>query len=171
LILCKRLNPFGLLGYYIFVRSLDHTEQMVWNDVTGVSRRSFARIAEKIRQRYAFNVRILSQRVTAEGVVTAETEWTIESDKVNRNVALVMLPVGLSPLLGVPIRILTSNLRAIVLTGVVLWLASCAAMISIYRTQGGSREQPLSIAIPVWTLWFICVFSAGVLATGAWTQL
>src|ERR1017187_3551693 len=38
LILCRRLAYGGVQGYYMLVRAPDGTEQVVWNDVTGVTR-------------------------------------------------------------------------------------------------------------------------------------
>lgn len=48
LIFCRRLAYGGILGYYIIVRAPNGAEQIVWNDLTGVTRGRWSRVAKEI---------------------------------------------------------------------------------------------------------------------------
>jgi hypothetical protein len=164
LILCRRLAYGGLDGYYMIVRGPDGSEQVVWNDVTGVSRRWWARIANDIKERYPLRVRLVSQIVSDQGI--AETEWTAQTDRANRRLFRMIVGPALSPWLGVGVRLVTSNPRTIVLFGAVLWLIGSGIFLYIYRTQQVSKKETPALAIFVWSVQFASLYSVAVLITG-----
>ena len=164
LIFCRRLAYGGLDGYYIIVRAPDGSEQVIWNDVTGVSRRRWSRIANDIREYQQFRARLVSQTISAQGV--EETEWTAETDKAKWKIFRVAIGPALSPWLGIAVRVITANPTAIVLTGVLLWLIGSGAFLYIYRTQPVSKEQSSVAAILLWTFQFTLLYAATVLITG-----
>jgi hypothetical protein len=148
----------------MIARAPDGTEQVVWNDVTGVSRRWWARIANDIKERYPLRVRLVSQIVSDQGI--AESEWTAQTDRANWRLARMMIGPALSPWLGVGARLVTSNPRTIVLFGAVLWLISSAVFRYIYRTQQVSKKETPALAIFVWSVQFVSFYSVAVLVTG-----
>jgi hypothetical protein len=164
LILCRRLAYGGLDGYYMIARAPGGTEQVVWNDVTGVSRRWWARIANEISERYGLKVRLVSQIVSDQGI--AESEWTAQTDRANWRLLRLMIGPALSPWFGVGARLITSNPRTIVLFGAVLWLISSAVFLYIYRTQQVSKKETPALAIFVWSVQFVSFYSVAVLVTG-----
>jgi hypothetical protein len=163
-ILCRRLAYGGLDGYYMIVRAPDGAEQVVWNDVTGVSRRWWARIANEIKERYRLNVRLVSQVVSDQGMV--ESEWSAETDRANWRLVRMMIGPALSPWLGVGVRFVTSSPRTIALAGAVLWLASVATFLYVYRAQNVSKKETPALAIFAWSVQFVVFYSVAVLVTG-----
>jgi hypothetical protein len=165
LILCRRMAYGGLDGYYMIVRAPNGTEQIIWNDVTGVSRRWWSRIAADIRQRYQLRVRLVSQTISTDGV--EETEWTSETGKTNWKVLRVVIVPGLSPWLGILVRYLTPSPTVIVLIGVVLWLIGSVSFLYVYSMKDVSREVSPALTIFVWTIPFAIFYVVGVLVTGS----
>ena len=164
LIFCRRRAYGGLDGYYMIVRAPDGAEQVVWNDVTGVSRRWWTRIANEIKERYQLNVRLVSQVVSDQGM--AESEWSVETDRANWRPFRMLIGPALSPWLGIAVRFVTSSPRTIALFGAVLWLVSSATFIYIYRTQDVSKKETPALAIFAWSVQFVVLYSVAVLVTG-----
>lgn len=165
LILCRRFEYGGIQGYYMIVRSPGGTEKVIWNDVTGVTRSRWSRIASEIGERSRLKVRLVSQFVSNSGI--EETEWTAQSDKGKWRFLRLMAGPGLAPWLGIGIRILTPKPWSIAGIGVILWLAGCAMFLYVYQNYEVSKEESPPITIFVWTIQFILVYASAVLLTGA----
>jgi hypothetical protein len=168
LILCRRFEYGGIQGYYMIVRAPDGAEQIIWNDVTGVTRRQWSRIANEIGKRSQLKVRLVSQTVSTSGI--EETDWTALSDKGKWKFLRLMVGPALAPWLGIGIRFLTPKLWSIALAGTILWLAGCAMFWYIYRTVEISKEESPAITILVWTIQFITLYVLAVLFTGAFLK-
>jgi hypothetical protein len=165
LALCRRYAYGGIQGYYILVRAPDGTEQEVWNDVTGVTFGSWSKVASGLRERCQLKVRLVTQTISDKGI--EETDWTALTDKNKWKMLRIMIGPSLAPWLGIGVRFFTSNLIAILVIGLALWLIAATMFWYIYRTQEVSKEQTLPVTIFVWTLQFIAFYAVSVLVTGA----
>jgi hypothetical protein len=168
IVLCRRLAYGGLQGYYLLVRAPDGTEQEVWNDVTGVIRGRWSRVATEIGERCQLRVRLITQTISDKG--TEETDWTALTDKNKRKMLRIMVGPAVAPWLGIGVRLLTSNLFLILAFGLALWAIGASVFWYIYRTQEVSKEQSLPFAILVWTLQFITFYVVSVLVTGTFIK-
>ena len=168
LILCRRLAYGGVQGYYMLVRAPDGTEQVVWNDVTGVTRGRWSRVATGIRERCQLRVHFVTQTISDEG--TEETDWTALTDKNIWKMLKMMVGPAVAPWLGIGVRLLTSNLISILVVGLILWLIGTSILWHIFHTREVSKEQSLPLTIFVWTLQFITFYVVSVLVTGALTK-
>ena len=165
LVLCRRYAFGGIQGYYILVRAPNGTEQEVWNDVTGVTFRSWSKVASGLSERCQLKVRLVTQTISDKGI--EETDWTALTDKNKWKMLRIMIGPSLAPWLGIGARFLTSNPVVILVFGLALWLIGASMFWYIYRTQEVSKEQTLAITIFVWTLQFIAFYAVSVLITGA----
>ncbi len=165
LVLCRRYAYGGVQGYYMLVRAPNGTEQIVWNDVTGVTRGRWSRIATGIRERCQLRVRLVTQTISEKGI--EETDWTALNDKNKWKMLSIMVGPAVAPWLGIGVRLLTSNLVSILVFGLALWLIGASIFRYIYRTQEVSKEQSLPLTIFVWTFQFITIYVLSVLVTGA----
>jgi len=165
LVLCRRHAYGALQGFYILVRAPDGTEQEVWNDVTGVTRGRWSRVATEIKERCRLRVRLVTQTISDKGI--EEADWTALTDKDQWNILKIMAGPAIAPWLGIGIRIVTSDLMTILVSGFALWLIGAGMFWYIYRTREISKEQTLSLTIFVWTLQFIALYVVSVLLTGA----
>ena len=168
LILCRRFEYGGIQGYYMIVRAPNGAEQIIWNDVTGVTRSGWSRIADEIGKRSQLKVRLVSQSVSNSSV--EETDWTALSDKGKWKFLRLMVGPALAPWLGIGVRFLTPKPWSIATIGAILWFSGCATYWYIYRTYEVSKEQTAPITIFVWTIQFITLYVSAVLLTGAFMK-
>jgi hypothetical protein len=168
LILCRRFAYGGIQGYYMIVRAPDGVEKVIWNDVTGVTRSRWERIAREIGERSRLKVRLVSQSVSNHGI--EEADWTAQSDKGKWKAFRMMAGPAVAPWLGIGIRVLTPKPWSIAVIGAILWIAGCAMFWYIYRTYEISKEQSPPITILVWTIQFITLYVSAVLLTGAFMK-
>lgn len=168
LILCRRFEYGGIQGYYMIVRAPNGAEQIIWNDVTGVTRSWWSRVATEIGKQSQLKVRLVSQTVSNSGV--EETDWTALSDKGKLKLFRLMVGPALSPWLGIGVRYLTPKPWSIATIGALLWFAGCAMFWYIYRTYEVSKEESPPITILVWTIQFITLYVSAVLLTGAFMK-
>jgi hypothetical protein len=152
----------------MLVRAPDGTEQVVWNDVTGVTRGRWSRVATGIRERCQLRVHFVTQTISDEG--TEETDWTALTDKNIWKMLKMMVGPAVAPWLGIGVRLLTSNLISILVVGLILWLIGTSILWHIFHTREVSKEQSLPLTIFVWTLQFITFYVVSVLVTGALTK-
>ena len=78
----------------------------------------------------------------------------------------MMIGPALSPWLGVAVRFVTSSPRTIALVGAVLWLASVAIFLYVYRRQDVSKKEKPALAILAWSVQSVVLYSVAVLVTG-----
>ncbi len=165
LIFCRRLAYGGILGYYIIVRAPNGAEQIVWNDLTGVTRGRWSRVAKEIGERCQLPARVVTQNVSDAG--TEETEWTAQTDSNKWKVMRIMVGPALAPFLGIVFRLFTSRARLLFLMGAVLWILSVGIFWYLYRTQEVSKEQAFPLMVFTWTIQFTTFYVLAVLVTGA----
>jgi hypothetical protein len=164
ILLSRQLTDSGVNCYMVIVRTPNRTDQVVWNEMTGVSRRWWNHIANEITGRYQIPVRLITQHLSGRDI--EETEWTAESNKGRWKNLWIKIGPTLSPLLGIPTRMFTSNPWIIVLAGTFFWLADIAVLRYIYRTRTISKEQSFSLMVFVWTLQFVTFYAVVVIVTG-----
>jgi hypothetical protein len=155
----------GFDGYYVILRTPGGTDRVLWNDLSGMSRRYCERVAQEIRGMYQLDAHLVRQVVSNEGI--QETDWSSESDRVLRDNIKLMIGPALFPYLGIAVRLLTSDPWKIALVGVLLWIVGISVFCYFYRTHEVAKEQSLSTTGLVWTLQFVGFYAVTVLATSA----
>lgn len=164
LVFCRRTAYGTLDGYYITLRAKDGSEQLLWNSANGISWRRRMQIAKELEQRFKLHVRQVKQDVAPGG--TEETEWTAEIDKrVWKNIGMALIP-ALMPFLGIAVRLLTDDPKAIALMGVVLWICGAGTYWLLFRISRVQPDQHLALAIFVWTMTYIPFYLIAAFGTG-----
>lgn len=168
LVFCRR-TAYGVLdGYYVTLRMQDGSEQVLWNSINGISRRRRTRIAKEVEERFGLHVRQIKQNATPGAF--EETEWAATIEKRGwRNIGMAMV-AGLIPFLGVPVRLLTGNEKAIALVGVILWVCVTGMYWSLYRLNHvplNSKDQNFFLGLLVWTMSYIPFYLIAVVGTRA----
>jgi hypothetical protein len=165
LLFCRHLGYGALIDYKLILRTPNQPEQVLWTYPNNLfSRQRREDISTEAHRRFGLHVRAVTHEVNARGV--AETPWTEEVEKqLWKNLKWALLP-GLSPWLGIPVGLLTSDLRKIVVIGLILWMCG-GTLLWLYSRIAAVRPEPMpAITLLVWTLQFIPLYIAAALATG-----
>jgi len=166
LVISRRTAYGALDGYYVTLRAKNGSEEVLWNSINGIGRRRRARIVRDLEGRFGLDVLQVKQDRTPGA--HSETEWNTTFDKGQwKNAGLALVP-GFMPFLGVPVRLLTGDVRILVLMGFVLWFLGAAAYWVVFRlsrTRGISKDQNLPLTLFVWTMTYIPFYIIAVVGT------
>jgi hypothetical protein len=165
LLFCRKSAYGAFDGYYVILRTPGSPDVMLWTAESGISRRTWERVANEVREVHRLNCRLIRQVVGNEG--TQETEWTAKSDRIRWENVKWIGPPSVFAWLGIPARLFTGNLWAIILVGVMLWIVGFSLFWHFFRTHEVAKGQGLAATTLVWTVQFVALFAVMALVTNA----
>jgi hypothetical protein len=165
LLFCRKSAYGAFDGYYVILRTPNTSDLVLWNAESGISRRSWDRVAHNIRELHRLNARLVRQVVGDQG--TQETEWTAKSDEIMWKNAIWIIGPPLLSWLGIPVRLFTPDPWKIALVGALLWVAGVSVYWFFSGSHRAAKEQNLAMTTIFWTLQFAGLYAVTALATNA----